>query len=302
MAVVKIEQLTKKYGENKGVFDLSFDIRENEVFGFLGSNGAGKTTTIRHLLGFSKPQSGTTSILDLNCWEKAKEIQKNLGYLPAEIAFPSDMTGMHLIQYIAKMRGLRSMDKAKQLIDQFDLDASAAIKRMSKGMKQKIGIVCAFMHDPKVLILDEPTSGLDPLMQSVFVELIKQEKKNGKSILMSSHLFEEIEGTCDRIGMIKQGKLLSIINTNDIGHIQKKTYKVEFLNQQDFDSMKMEAFTFREMKTESKQIIVDIEDAQINELLTALSKRRVKFVSEMKYNLEEHFMGYYKGESEDDVQ
>lgn len=302
MGVVKIEQLTKKFGENKGVFDLSFDIRENEVFGFLGPNGAGKTTTIRHLLGFSKPQSGTTSILGLNSWEKPKEIQKNLGYLPAEIAFPSDMTGMQLIQYIAKMRELKSMDKAKQLISQFDLDPSQPIKRMSKGMKQKIGIVCAFMHDPKVLILDEPTSGLDPLMQSVFVELIKQEKKNGKSILMSSHLFEEIEGTCDRIGMIKQGKLLSIINTNDIRHIQKKTYKVEFLNQQDYDSMKMEAFTFRETKLENRQIIVDIEDTQINELLSALSKRRVKFVSEMKYKLEEHFMGFYKGGSQDDVQ
>jgi ABC-2 type transport system ATP-binding protein len=302
MSVIKVSQLTKKYGKNKGVFELSFDIRENEVFGFLGPNGAGKTTTIRHLLGFSKPQSGMSSILDLNSWEKPKEIQTFLGYLPAEIAFPSDMTGIQFIQYIAKMRGLRSMDKAKQLIAQFELDPSGVIKRMSKGMKQKIGIVCAFMHDPKVLILDEPTTGLDPLMQSVFLDLIKQEKKNGKSILMSSHLFEEIEDTCDRIGIIKQGRLLSLFNTNDIRHIQRKTYKVEFLNQQDFDSMKMEAFTFREVKSEKRQIVVDIEDAQINELLSALSKRRVKFVSEMKYKLEEYFMGFYKGENQDDVQ
>jgi ABC-2 type transport system ATP-binding protein len=200
------------------------------------------------------------------------------------------------------MRGLSQLNMANQLIDRFEFDPSVKIKRMSKGLKQKVGIVCAFMHDPNILILDEPTSGLDPLMQSVFVQLLKQEKQKGKSILMSSHLFEEIEGTCDRIGMIKQGKLISIINTQDIRNLEMKTYKIEFLEHQDFESMLNETFAIRQTKPENRQIIVEIEDVQINELLLALSKRRVKFIREIKYTLEEYFMGYYKGENNEHVQ
>ena len=187
MSVLKVEHLTKDYGEGKGVFDVSFEIEQGEVFGFLGPNGAGKTTTIRHLLGFSRPQSGRTSVLGLDSWRKPKEIQRRLGYLPGEIAFPDDMKGRQLIKYIADMRGLTDMTKTDKLLKLFELDPSGDTKRMSKGMKQKIGIVCAFMHDPDILILDEPTSGLDPLMQATFIELIREERDNGKSILMSSH-------------------------------------------------------------------------------------------------------------------
>ena len=296
MSLVKIDHLTKKFAENKGIFDISFDIREGEVFGFLGPNGAGKTTTIRHLLGFTQPQSGKSTILNMDCWGQSKEIQKQLGYLPAEIAFPSNMTGTKLIRHIADMRGLRNMGKAEKLIASFQLDPSAPIKRMSKGMKQKVGIVCAFMHDPKVIILDEPTTGLDPLMQSVFVELIQQEKQSGKSILMSSHLFEEIEGTCDRIGIIKQGKIMSIMDSKSLRQLDKTTYKIEFLYLQDFVTFQKEGFKLSQTRNEDLQVTIELEDSQINELLRVLSKLGVKSIRESKSSLEEHFMGFYKGE------
>jgi ABC-2 type transport system ATP-binding protein len=297
MSIIKVEHLTKDYGENKGVFDVSFEIEQGEVFGFLGPNGAGKTTTIRHLLGFSRPQSGKTSVLGLDAWEKPKEIQKKLGYLPGEIAFPNDMKGTQLIKYLADMRGLSDMTKADKLIKQFELDPSGDLKRMSKGMKQKTAIVCAFMHDPEILILDEPTSGLDPLMQATFLELIRGEKENGKSILMSSHMFEEVEGTCDRIGIIKRGKLIATVNPKDIRRSETKTFKIEFLNHEDLESMLKESFAIRETRPEINQAIFDIDDADVNELIMALSKRKVKFISEIKHTLEEHFMKYYEDDN-----
>ncbi|MDH6365636.1 ABC-2 type transport system ATP-binding protein [Enterococcus sp. PF1-24] len=295
MAILTVENLTKDYGEGKGVFDVSFDVAKGEVFGFLGSNGAGKTTTIRHLLGFSKPQSGKATIKGLDAWTDAKEIKKSIGYLPGEIAFPNDMKGSAYIKYIADLRGLKDMTKADNLIKQFEVDPSGDLNRMSKGMKQKIGIVCAFMHDPEILILDEPTSGLDPLMQANFVQLIQTEKANGWSILMSSHMFEEVEETCDRIGMIKNGQLISIVDPKNIKRGEKKTFKIEFLTFADYQSICNEGFQIKEQKPEFNQVTIDIEDTHINKLLLALSKRQVRFISEVKHTLEEYFMSYYEG-------
>ncbi|RXI96635.1 ABC transporter ATP-binding protein [Anaerobacillus alkaliphilus] len=301
MTAINIQHLTKDYGNNKGIFDISLKIEEGEVFGFLGPNGAGKTTTIRNLLGFTKPQSGKATILNFDCWKQPKEIQKHLGYLPAEIAFPENMTGTQLIKHAAKMRGLQDMAKAKQLIEMFDLDPSALIKRMSKGMKQKVGIVCAFMHDPQILILDEPTTGLDPLMQSKFVELIHQEKHKGKSILMSSHLFEEIEGTCDSIAMIKQGKIISVMQSQDFKHFDKYTFTITFQKLPDFESMQTENFVMKKITKDTLQVVVEVDDFKINELIRALAKRDVTSIREMKYSLEDYFMNFYKGEKHDYV-
>jgi ABC-2 type transport system ATP-binding protein len=295
LSVLKVEHLTKDYGKGKGVFDVSFEVEQGEVFGFLGPNGAGKTVTIRHLLGFLRPQRGKTSIVGLDCWKNSKDIQRKIGYLPGEISFPSDMTGTQLIKFLADMRGLKDMTKVKKLTEQFKLDASGDLKRMSKGMKQKIAIICAFMHNPEILVLDEPTSGLDPLMQSVFVDLVRAEKQNGNSIFMSSHMFEEVENTCDRVSIIKQGRIVATVTPKDIRHAERKTFKIEFLNASDFESMCKETFQLKELRPENNQIVLDIDDAQINELLAALSKRRVKFISEIKHGLEEYFMGYYNG-------
>ena len=190
MHVIELCGLTKDYGSGKGVFGLQLTVPKGEVLGFLGPNGAGKTTTIRQLMGFIRPDAGTARIGGLDCFRQAETIQASLGYLPGEIAFMDEMTGLDFIKFIAGMKGMKDLGRARELMDQFELDPSGRIKRMSKGTKQKIGIVCAFMQQPALLILDEPTSGLDPLMQNKFVELIAREKKRGATIFMSSHMFE----------------------------------------------------------------------------------------------------------------
>jgi ABC-2 type transport system ATP-binding protein len=300
MTILRVEHLTKDYKKGRGVFDISFEIKQGEVFGFLGPNGAGKTTTIRHLLGFSKPQKGSTSVFGLDAWKHTKSIQKNTGYLPGEISFPDDMTGMEFIKYIASLRGMNDFTKAEELMKRFQLDPSGKLKKMSKGMKQKTAIVCAFMHDPEMLILDEPTSGLDPLMQQIFKELIREEKSKGKTILMSSHLFEEVEGTCDRIAIIKDGKIVTVVDPLTIRHNENKHYKMEFIDSADYIWFIGESFRILEQKKNLKQVIVEIADAHINDLIDALHLHPIKFISEIKVTLEDYFMDYYKEENPND--
>ena len=294
MNVIEISHITKDYGQNRGVFDVSFSVKQGEVLGFLGPNGAGKTTTIRQLMGFIKPDKGRLSILDMDCFKESDKIQTSLGYLPGEIAFIDSMTGMEFIRFVAKMKNMRDMGRAQELMKMFDLNASGKLKKMSKGMKQKIGIVAAFMHDPQILLLDEPTSGLDPLMQNRFVELIEKEKKRGKTILLSSHIFEEVEKTCDRIGMIRKGKLVKEFTVDELRHSQLKTYKIEFAVSSDMEKMK-EVYPDAVFKEDRRQMIVSINDGQINALIRQLAKCDVHFLKEEKHTLEEYFMQFYGG-------
>lgn len=205
---IAIRHLTKDYGMNKGVFNVTLSIGHGETYGYLGPNGAGKTTTMRHLMGFCKPQYGTVCIEGMVCWHEQKKIQKRVGYLPGEISFPDDMTGISYLKLITQMRNSSDFSYAKNLLERFEVNPVMRFRNMSKGTKQKIGIVAAFMHDPQILLLDEPTNGLDPLMQNIFIELVLEEKKKGKTILLSSHIFSEIEKTCDRVGMIRNGELI----------------------------------------------------------------------------------------------
>lgn len=296
MAVIKVENLTKDYGDRRGNFNVSFEVNKGEVFGFLGPNGAGKTTTIRQLLGFLKPDSGNTFVNDKSSWGSAHIINASVGYLPGEINFPEKMTGMELIRWMADMRGTKSLDKAKMLLEMFDLKAvNSDVKRMSKGMKQKVGIVCAFMHDSEILILDEPTSGLDPLMQDIFVQLIAEEKKAGKTILMSSHMFAEVEKTCDRVAIIKSGEIVAQVNMNDIKKAKDKTFKVKFA-----DSGESRRFTkehmeldFAEANHEKNRVKVKVNDKQINGFISLLGNYKISYISEIKLTLEDYFMRYY---------
>lgn len=230
MDTIQVINLTRNYGNGKGVFHVSFSIPKGEVFGFLGPNGAGKTTTIRHLMGFLKPQYGICRIKGMNCWKHTARIQKELGYIPGEISFFGEMTGEEYLRFLQKYRGDRNRFRLRNLTERFELDPKAKIKKISKGMKQKIGIIAAFMHDPEILILDEPTSGLDPLMQNRFVELLMEEKENGKTILMSSHIFEEVERTCDRVGIIRNGKMVTVDDTQALRERHMKSYTVRLRN------------------------------------------------------------------------
>lgn len=291
MSVIEINGLTKDYGNNKGIFDLSFRVEEGEVFGYLGPNGAGKTTTIRHLMGFVTPDKGNAYILGNDCIKETDIIMKELGYLPAEMAFFDGMNGMDFLEFMAKMRGMSNTSLRDKLIDMFDLNAKISIRKMSKGMKQKLGIVCAFMHDPKVLLLDEPTSGLDPLMQKIFAELILEEKSKGKTILMSSHIFEEIERTCDRVGIIKQGHLVAIENIKNLKEKRRRTYLITF------DSPE----TAKEFMKKNHSANVEITGAvakvtimgNIAALIRELANFNVLDLDTERSSLEDVFMQYY---------
>ncbi len=297
MEVITIKNLTKDYGNHKGVFNVSIAIKKGEVYGYLGPNGAGKSTTMRHLMGFGKPDSGEIYINGLNAWTQQEKIKETIGYLPGEIALPTDMTGREYLLLIAKMRKMKSLDRMEELLNYFEITGETKIKSMSKGMKQKIAIVSTFMHEPTVYLLDEPTSGLDPLMQEKFINLMLAEKEKGNTILLSSHIFEEVAKVCDRIGTLKNGELVNQIAIEEIKHNNNKSYKIEFQSKEDFDGC-MKETKFNESivtRAEQLQILIDIDDTDINELIRELAKRRIVFMSEQKHSLEEHFMQYYGG-------
>ncbi len=293
MSIIEIRGLTRDYGNGRGVFDLSFSVDKGEAFGFLGPNGAGKTTTIRHLMGFLRPRAGNCTIGGLECWRDSAAIQKTLGYIPGEINFFDDMTGADFLAFSAKYRGFKADNRTKELLDRFDLDPRGKLKKMSKGMKQKVGIVAAFMHDPDVLILDEPTSGLDPLMQNRFIELIMEEKARGKTILMSSHMFEEVERTCHRVGIIRDGRLAATDSVDALKARQVKKYIITFENSKSAESFHKE-FLATELLTHHR-VSVTVQN-NIRELIAALDRYPVTNLSAPNQSLEEIFMQYYGGE------
>ena len=292
MGVCEIHGLTRDYGNGRGVFDLSFSIKQGEVFGFLGPNGAGKTTTIRHLMGFLKPEKGYCTIGGKDCWKDRAEIQKTLGYIPGEMVFFDDMTGTEFLSFMAKYRKIKSNGRIKELLDRFELDPRSKLKKMSKGMKQKVGIVTAFMHDPEVLILDEPTSGLDPLMQNRFIELVLEEKAKGKTILMSSHMFEEVERTCGRVAIIKNGKLVALDNVETLKAAQAKKYVITLENENTAAAFAGEGLRVSEVSHNQVTVIVQ---NNIKELISVMNRYPVINIITPNQSLEEIFMQYYGG-------
>ncbi len=298
MKTIQIERITKDYGNNRGVFDVSLDIKKGEVFGFLGPNGAGKTTTIRQILGFIRPDKGKVLVEGKKVTSKYYETNAHIGYLPGEISFPDGMKGTEFIRWCAKLHGMRDLGRAQQLIELLDLkNTDSDVKRMSKGMKQKIGIVCAFLHDPDILILDEPTSGLDPLMQEAFIALIRDEKKRGKTVLMSSHMFPEIEKTCDRTAIIRSGRIAAVVDMAEIQKFSHKEYKIKFQTPEDCCRFAKEDFTFSEVNPEKTRVRIKIDDVEINRLIQALAGYNIRYISEVKQTLEDYFMHFYNSTS-----
>ncbi|OMF64295.1 ABC transporter ATP-binding protein [Paenibacillus sp. FSL R5-0766] len=288
--MIKVHSLTKIYSNGKGIRDVSFDVEEGEVFGFLGPNGAGKTTTLRHLMGFVNPSSGKSSINGLDCRREAAQIQKNLGYVPGEIAFYDNMTGMHFLEFIDDLRGRDDKSRRDQLINRFELDSGRKIRKMSKGMKQKVGLIAAFMHDPAVLILDEPTSGLDPLMQRRFVELIIEERNRGKTILMSSHLFDEVDHTCERVGIIREGSIVTVENINSLKRTLPKSVVVTLAHAEDMKVLQNNGLLYTELG--HLRVEIKITDGY-DQVLRVLSQCKVIDMECPPQTLEQIFMDFY---------
>jgi len=294
MSVIKVKHVTKDYGCGRGIFDVSFEIKEGEVFGFLGPNGAGKTTTIRHLMGFTKAQEGELYINGKNSWKSAALIKHDVGYLPGELAFPKNMTGDKFIKFMAEERKITDMTRTEELKEMFELDTSEGIKEMSLGTKRKLAVVTAFMHNPKILILDEPTSGLDPVMQERFIQFILKEKSEGKTILLSSHIFTEVDATCDRIAIIKEGVVVSTIEASQLKQNVNKAFKIEFINFEDYKKfMENTKFIIPIKRPEQNQVKLNLKDEKMQQLFAELSEVKVNFISEIKFTLEDYFMDFY---------
>ncbi len=301
MSVIEVNHLTKDYGSGRGVFDVSFQVEEGEVFGFLGPNGAGKSTTIRHLMGFSKPDGGETKILGLDSFKDYAKILSHVGYIPGEIALPAGLTGYEFIAMMQDMYGIHNQEMLAKMIKLFDLTDNVLkgdTKHMSLGVKRKLAIVTAFMSDPQVLILDEPTSGLDPVMQQNFINFILEEKERGKTILLSSHIFSEVDATCDRIAIIKDGKIVSEFIANDLKHASLKQYRIVFENNEEYARFKSsydpKIITIVKDRKEKNKVFITTNDENINEVISYLSDFKMKEFNNIKETLEDYFMKFYK--------
>lgn len=288
--IIEVKNLTKIYNTKKGIFNVDFQVHDGDVFGFLGPNGAGKTTTIRQLLGFTNATEGSCVINGMDARIQAATIQKDLGYLPGEIAFFDHMSGDEFLSFISELRGLKNPPRKQELIDEFELETNRKIRKMSKGMKQKLALVASLMHDPMILILDEPTSGLDPLMQKRFIELILREKKRGKTIFLSSHLFEEVEKTCDRVAIIKDGKIVTIETIQNLKSQVRKSYRVGVHD--NADAMIIQSSQLDYTQIDSLHFEIVIKD-DYTPLLKVLSSIHVTELTSPEQSLEQIFISFY---------
>jgi len=288
--VIEVQNLTQTYPSGKGVFDLNFTIEKGEVFGYLGPNGAGKTTTIRNLLGFTNPGHGSATVNGIDCRRHPEQIQNMIGYLPGEIAFFEHMTGSGFLKFLQSLRRTQDGSRKEELIHLFELDDRQKISKMSKGMKQKLGIVAAFMHDPDIYILDEPTSGLDPFMQNIFMDLLEREKLRGKTIMLSSHIFEEVQRICSRAGIVREGRIVAIEDVTALNTVKQRNYIVTLGNEKDADTLADSPLAA--VKHTNRQVLVTVGE-NYRELFTLLAKLEVTGFSSQQQSLEDVFMKYY---------
>jgi ABC-2 type transport system ATP-binding protein len=227
-AMIETEGLTKSYGSKRGIADVSLKVEEGEVFGFLGPNGAGKTTTIRLLMALLRADKGSARIAGLDCWQQSVEIKRLIGYVPGEPSLDPNLTGGQILEYFAHLRGGVDQAYLKQLIERFELDTSRKFRQYSTGNKRKVVLIQAFMHRPRVLILDEPTSGLDPLNQQEFDLMVKEAREQGRTVFLSSHILSEVEKTCSRVAIIRDGRLVRLGDVAEIKAIKRYEITISF--------------------------------------------------------------------------
>ena len=229
--LVETQGLTKRYGSSRGIEDVSFTLNEGEVFGFMGPNGAGKTTTIRTLMGLLRPTAGSARIGGLDCWDQSVEVKRLVGYLPAELSLDPNLTGGQILEYFGHLRGGVDQTYLKQLVERLGLDPSRKFRQYSSGNKRKIGVVQAFMAKPRLLILDEPTNGLDPLNQQEFDRMVREVRDEGRTVFLSSHILGEVEQTCDRVGIIREGRLVRVGGVAELRDIKRHDVTISFVGE-----------------------------------------------------------------------
>ena len=226
--IIETASLTKYYGASLGIKELTFSVAEGEVFGFLGPNGSGKTTTIRLLMGLLRPSGGSARIAGLDCWSQSPDVKRLIGYLPGEFNVDSALTGAQVIEYLGHLSGGVDQGYVKSLVERFELDPGKRFRDYSRGNKQKVGLIQAFMHRPRLLILDEPTSGLDPLNQQEFYNLVVEARSDDSTIFLSSHILPEVEHTCDRVGIIRAGELVKTDHVSTLKEMRRHVIDIVF--------------------------------------------------------------------------
>lgn len=290
MNVIEIKNLTKNYGKARGIVDVSFNVEEGEIFGFIGPNGAGKSTTIRTLLGLIYPTSGNARIFGKDCMEFGPEIKKEIGYLPSEVFYYDKMKVIDLLKYSASFYHKDCTKRIHELAGVMDLDLNKRIDDLSFGNKKKVGIVQGLLHEPKLIILDEPTSGLDPLMQQKFFDLLMEENKKGATILFSSHILTEVQRLCNRVAIIKEGKIISVEKISTLTENSYKKIKVETSAQISKDDFKIDGVSNLEIKG---NLVSFLFMGNINLLIKKISEIKLTNIWIEEPSLEEIFMHYY---------
>ena len=293
--VLELRSISKNFGSNEALKDVNLTVPHGSLIVLLGPAGAGKTTTIRNLLGFANATSGTATIDGIDCRKNAEKLQNRIGYLPGEIAFLDNMTGMQFLTFMGDMRSTKDTNRRDELLVRFELDTTGKIKKMSKGMKQKLAIIAAFMHDPSIYILDEPTSGLDPFMQTIFMELLREEKGRGKTIMMSSHIFEEVQRICDRAGIIKDGRIVAVEDIQSLNEVKQMSYVVSVSDPADVEKLMGRGLNME--KISNRRLSVTVRH-NYQELFAALADCSVVGLESQSQSLEDVFMKYYGKEVE----
>lgn len=290
-SLLEIHNLKKYFGKTKAVDDISLNIEQGEIFGFLGPNGAGKTTTIRCLMGFSRPDSGKIHILGYNMQKQAHEAKKHIGYLPGNVKLYKNWTGREHISFFENVRGEKS--GAKELIKRLDFDDSKKFKNLSSGNKQKLGLILALMHDPKLIVMDEPTVGLDPLLQNEIYAILQERRAKGSTIFISSHNLPEVEKLCDRVAIIRDGKIVAIDNIRDIG--AKKLYKitVSFGDKVLLSEFKLKGID--KIKRLVNGLEIDVV-GDLSQVLRVIMRHKVLDLEIAHASLEDIFMKFYEKE------
>ncbi|MFD0361251.1 ABC transporter ATP-binding protein [Nocardia sp. GCM10030253] len=290
-AAIRTEGLTKHYGKHVALTDLNLEVGQGEVFGFLGPNGAGKSTTIRILLDLIRPTSGHVEVLGVDPRAGGAELRKRIGYLPGELEIEGRNTARDLLGFLADLRGTVPANRITDLADLLDLDLSKKVGAMSKGNKQKVGIIAAFMHNPDLLILDEPTSGLDPLLQQRFLDLVTAAKDNGQTVFMSSHILSEVQQTADRAVIMRAGRLLGTENVEDLRRRSPRSVELVFgedVFADDFAALP----SVRDLIIDGKTLRCTTE-GEVDELFKTAAKYHLVSVLSTEPDLEEIFFSLY---------
>ena len=287
MAIIEVQGLTKYYEDVRGIENLTFEVEEGEIFGYLGPNGAGKTTTIRTLLGFLKPTGGEARILGKDIREQSVEIKREVGYVPGDLSLYGNQTGQEFLDYFSSMKG-SDPDMLAALLERFPLPLDRKIQGYSRGMKQMLAIIQAFMNDPKLVVMDEPTASLDPLMQQTVYDFLEQQKSRGRTVFFSSHILSEVDRICDRVGIIREGRMIALEDIDSLKAKRGKKVRV-----------KIEGNPARFRGPEDTTIedgwIKFVVEGDINPWIKELSQHNVLNLEIESFSLEDIFMHYYEG-------